>query len=109
MTATIRGKTGFVTGGDSGIGRATALALAAEGAFVTVAGRTEGPLKETVRLIDAAAGGSGRHVIADVSDESAVETAVRAAIGDTGRLDFAVNNAGYDGARPDGSGQATGQ
>ncbi|WP_453087209.1 SDR family oxidoreductase [Streptomyces olivaceoviridis] len=44
-----------------------------------------------------AAGGSARYVVADVSDESMVEAAVEAAIGDTGRLDFAVNNAGYDG------------
>ncbi|MEV7992756.1 glucose 1-dehydrogenase [Streptomyces sp. NPDC086077] len=96
MSLQFAGKTALVTGGGSGIGRATALALAAEGALVTVSGRTEETLKETVRLVEAA-GGSARHFVADVSDESMVEATVRAAVGDTGRLDFAVNNAGYDG------------
>lgn len=42
-------------------------------------------------------GGSARAVVADVSDETGVQAAVERAIGDSGRLDFAVNNAGYDG------------
>lgn len=92
MTQQFAGRTALVTGGGSGIGRATALALAAEGALVTVAGRTRDTLEETVRLVQAT-GGAARHVVADVTDEAAVE----AAIGDTGRLDIAVNNAGYDG------------
>ncbi|MFG2680539.1 SDR family NAD(P)-dependent oxidoreductase [Streptomyces sp. NPDC048392] len=49
-----------------------------------------------MRLVEAA-GGSARYIVADVSDESMVEAMVRAAIGDSGRSDFAVNNAGYDG------------
>jgi NAD(P)-dependent dehydrogenase (short-subunit alcohol dehydrogenase family) len=89
-------KTALVTGGGSGIGRATALALAAEGALVMVADLTQEALKETVRLVEAA-GGSARHIVADVTDESMVEAMVQAAVGDSGRLDFAVNNAGYDG------------
>ncbi|BBJ37711.1 short chain dehydrogenase [Streptomyces antimycoticus] len=96
MSQQFAGKTALVTGGGSGIGRATTLALAAEGALVTISGRTEENLKETVRLVEAA-GGSARHIVADVSDESMVEAMVHAAVGDTGRLDFAVNNAGYDG------------
>jgi NAD(P)-dependent dehydrogenase (short-subunit alcohol dehydrogenase family) len=96
MAQQFAGRTALVTGGGSGIGRATALALAAEGALVTVAGRTQDTLKETVRLIQAD-GGAARHIVADVCDEAAIEAAVEAAIGDTGRLDFAVNNAGYDG------------
>ncbi|SMD26911.1 glucose 1-dehydrogenase [Kibdelosporangium aridum] len=96
MTQQFAGKTALVTGGGSGIGRATALALAAEGALVTVAGRTADTLQETVRLIQAR-GGAARHVVADVREEAAIEAAVAAAIGDSGRLDFAVNNAGYDG------------
>jgi NAD(P)-dependent dehydrogenase (short-subunit alcohol dehydrogenase family) len=61
---------------------------------VTVAGRTAATLKETVRLIEAS-GGSARYVVADITDESQVEKAVQAAVADTGRLDLALNNAGY--------------
>jgi NAD(P)-dependent dehydrogenase (short-subunit alcohol dehydrogenase family) len=96
MTQQFAGKTALVTGGGSGIGRASALALAAEGALVTVAGRTAETLKETVRLIEAT-GGSARYVVADMTDESQVEKAVEAAVADVGRLDVALNNAGYDG------------
>ncbi|MFD7409298.1 glucose 1-dehydrogenase [Streptomyces sp. NPDC059866] len=96
MTQQFAGKTAFVTGGGSGIGRASALALAADGALVTVAGRTADTLKETVRLI-AAVGGSARYVVADVTDEAQIERAVQDATAGTGRLDIALNNAGYDG------------
>ncbi|WP_328843418.1 SDR family NAD(P)-dependent oxidoreductase [Streptomyces sp. NBC_00258] len=96
MQQQFTGRTALVTGGGSGIGRATALALAAEGALVTVAGRTQETLTQTARLIEES-GGTARSVVADVSDERAVAAAVEAAVGDSGRLDFAVNNAGYDG------------
>jgi NAD(P)-dependent dehydrogenase (short-subunit alcohol dehydrogenase family) len=96
MTQQFAGKSALVTGGGSGIGRATALALAAEGALVTAAGRMQETLKETVRLIEAARG-SARFVVAYMTDESHVKNAVDAATGDIGYLDLAVNNAGYDG------------
>jgi len=96
MTQQFAGKSALVTGGGSGIGRASALALAAEGALVTVAGRTAETLKETVRLIEQA-GGAARHVVADMTDEAQVAMAVEAAVTDKGRLDIALNNAGYDG------------
>ena len=96
MTQQFAGKSALVTGGGSGIGRATALALAAEGALVTVAGRTAETLMETVRMVEAA-GGFARFVIADMTDESQVENAVQAAVEDIGCLDIALNNAGYDG------------
>jgi NAD(P)-dependent dehydrogenase (short-subunit alcohol dehydrogenase family) len=96
MTQQFSGKSALVTGGGSGIGRACALALSAEGAQVTVAGRTADTLNETVRLIEAA-GGSAHYVVADLTNESEVEKAVLAATADVGGLDLALNNAGYDG------------
>ena len=97
MTKLFEGKRAFVTGGGSGIGRACALALAVEGCFVTVAGRTESALESTVRAITDA-GGSARAVKCDVTVESMVRAAVEAAAGEDGRLDVAVNSAGYDGS-----------
>jgi NAD(P)-dependent dehydrogenase (short-subunit alcohol dehydrogenase family) len=96
MTKQLEGKTALITGGGTGIGRATALALAGEGCTVTVAGRTAETLKETVRQIEEA-GGQARYAVADVTDEEAVKAAVKVAVGDTGRLDVAVNSAGVDG------------
>jgi NAD(P)-dependent dehydrogenase (short-subunit alcohol dehydrogenase family) len=95
MSRDLEGKFALVTGGGTGIGRAAALTLASLGATVTVAGRTETTLKETVRLIEAL-GGTGRSVIADVHDEDAVRAAVAFAA-EGGRLDCAVNSAGVDG------------
>ena len=96
MTQQFSGKTALVTGGGTGIGQAAALALAAEGCIVTVVGRTAATLQETVNQIETA-GGKARYAICDVTDETAVANAVKAAIGDEGRLDFAVNSAGIDG------------
>jgi NAD(P)-dependent dehydrogenase (short-subunit alcohol dehydrogenase family) len=89
-------KTALITGGGTGIGRAAALALAAEGYEVTVAGRTATTLEQTVKLVTHA-GGNAKCVIADVHDEEAVRRAVEVAAGETGRLDVAVNSAGVDG------------
>ena len=76
------GKNALITGGGTGIGRAAAIAMAAEGATVTVAGRTQSTLEQTVKLV-ADAGGTARYVIADVHDEDAVRHAVEVAAGDT--------------------------
>lgn len=73
-----------------------AIAFAAEGVIVTIAGRTEATLKETVESTEAA-GGRARDAICDVRDEAAVQKAILPAMGDTGRLDVAVNSAGIDG------------
>ena len=97
MEKLFQGKRAFVTGGGSGIGRACALALAAEGCFVTVAGRTEDTLHDTVRLA-VEAGGSAQAVRCDVTVEPMVRSAVAAAADEGGRLDVAVNSAGYDGS-----------
>ena len=89
-------KTALVTGGGTGIGRSAALALAADGYEVTVAGRTAATLEQTVKLVTHA-GGIAKYVIADVHDADAVRHAVEIAVGDIGRLDVAVNSAGVDG------------
>ncbi|MER6944487.1 SDR family NAD(P)-dependent oxidoreductase [Nonomuraea sp. NPDC000554] len=90
------GRTALITGGGTGIGRATALALAARGCLVTVTGRPEATLHETVEEIEAV-GGRARLLVADATDEESVRAAVEAAVGDTGRLDFRVNSAGDSG------------
>ncbi|MFJ4791145.1 SDR family NAD(P)-dependent oxidoreductase [Streptomyces sp. NPDC088794] len=92
-TARFTGRTALVTGAGSGIGRGVALAFAAEGANVVVAGRRREPLDETVRLVEAA-GGKALAVTADVSHAPDTEALVRAAVDRFGSLDVAVNNAG---------------
>ncbi|MFD3532171.1 SDR family NAD(P)-dependent oxidoreductase [Streptomyces sp. NPDC058664] len=93
MSARFTDRTVLVTGGGSGLGRAIALAFAAEGAKVVVAGRTAEPLEETVALIEAA-GGTAAAVTADVSGAESTRELVRRAVELFGGLDVAVNNAG---------------
>ncbi|MBG0857198.1 glucose 1-dehydrogenase [Streptomyces spinoverrucosus] len=83
----------LVTGGGSGIGRAVALAFAAEGARVVVAGRGRAALDETVALVREA-GGTAVAEVADVTRADAVEALVDAVVERFGSLDVAVNNAG---------------
>ncbi|MCW0197569.1 glucose 1-dehydrogenase [Sphingopyxis sp.] len=89
----LAGKTVFVTGGGSGIGRTTALAFAAAGAKVAVADLNADGAAETAALI-AAAGGEARHGALDVTDGAAVDAFVDALVADWGALDCAFNNAG---------------
>ncbi|MER0443564.1 glucose 1-dehydrogenase [Streptomyces sp. Edi4] len=93
MTARFTGKTVLVTGAGSGIGRAVALAFAAEGASVVGAGRTAAALDETVALIEKE-GGSAVAVTADVTRSEDVRALVRHTVERFGSLDVAVNNAG---------------
>ncbi|MBH0246751.1 SDR family NAD(P)-dependent oxidoreductase, partial [Streptomyces cavourensis] len=96
------GKTVLVTGAGSGLGRAIALAFAAEGASVVAAGRTAASLDETVRLIEAGGGTAGA-VTVDVTDSGRVRELVRESVSRFGGLDIAVNNAGiFRGAGPVG-------
>lgn len=98
-TGGLEGKAFLVTGGGSGIGRACAAALAADGAAVTICGRTESKLKEAAERIAAVQGhgGSVQTAVADVTAEADVEAAIEAASEPTGRLDGCVANAGGGG------------
>ena len=104
--ARFSGRTALVTGAGSGIGRAIALAFAAEGANVVVAGRRREPLDETVALIEAGAGaqaggGKALAVTADASRAVDAQALVQAAVDRYGSLDVAVNNAGiFRGGQP---------
>jgi NAD(P)-dependent dehydrogenase (short-subunit alcohol dehydrogenase family) len=86
-------KVAIVTGGNSGIGRATAIALAREGAKVTVAARRASEGEETVRLVKEA-GSDAIFVKTDVAIENDVRSLVEKTVDTYGRLDYAVNNAG---------------
>jgi NAD(P)-dependent dehydrogenase (short-subunit alcohol dehydrogenase family) len=99
MAGKFQGKVALVTGGSSGIGRATALAFAREGAKVVVAAdkNIEGG-EETIGLIKKG-GGEATFVKADVSKAAEVEALVNKTIKLYGRLDYAHNNAGILGAR----------
>ena len=88
-------KVAIVTGGNSGIGRATAIAIAKEGAKVTIAGRRVKEGEETVRLIKEA-GSEGIFVKTDVANENDVRSLVERTVETYGRLDYAFNNAGIE-------------
>lgn len=90
--STFDGKVALVSGGNSGIGRETAIAFAKKGASVVVAARREAEGNETLELIHAA-GGKAEFLKTDVSDESQVEAMISQTIKVFGRLDFAFNNA----------------
>lgn len=89
----LAGKTALVTGGGSGIGQAIAGRFAAEGARVTVAGRTRESVAETVAHITER-GGVAMPAGAEVTDAAAVQAMVAGAIDAMGSIDILVNNAG---------------
>jgi citronellol/citronellal dehydrogenase len=94
----LRGQVALVTGGGTGLGRATALELARCGAAVTVVGRREEPLRETVAEIgaDPAPAGPKRAdwVVGDVRERDEARRLVQTVLERHGRLDLLVNNAG---------------
>lgn len=91
MSGPITGPVALVTGAGSGIGRAAALALAASGHRLVLAGRREAPLQETAALL----GDTPSLVVsADVSDPAAVDRLFDAAVAHFGRVDVLFNNAG---------------
>jgi NAD(P)-dependent dehydrogenase (short-subunit alcohol dehydrogenase family) len=89
------GKTAFITGAASGIGRATAQAFAAEGARVAITDRGEAALKETAEHLKTA-GAEVLTITCDVSQPDQVEAAVAQAVKTFGRIDCAFNNAGVE-------------
>jgi NAD(P)-dependent dehydrogenase (short-subunit alcohol dehydrogenase family) len=89
----LEGKSALVTGGASGIGRATALAMVREGARVAVADKSTEGAGETVAMINSG-GGQAIALGVDVADEGAVQAMVARTIDAFGRLDCAFNNAG---------------
>jgi NAD(P)-dependent dehydrogenase (short-subunit alcohol dehydrogenase family) len=90
------GKVALVTGGGSGIGRATAIAFAREGAQVVIGNRNVERGEETVAMIRDA-GGTGSFRQTDVMVAAEVEALVEHAVNTCGRLDMAFNNAGIEG------------
>jgi NAD(P)-dependent dehydrogenase (short-subunit alcohol dehydrogenase family) len=86
-------KVAIVTGGSSGIGRATAVALAKEGVRIIVADRRAKEGGETVQIVKEV-GGDGIYVKTDVANEDDVKALVEKTIKIYGRLDYAFNNAG---------------
>ncbi|MBN1814000.1 MAG: SDR family oxidoreductase [Anaerolineae bacterium] len=96
MTEQMAGKVALVTGGSSGIGRATALAFAHEGAKVVIASRTQETGEQVVRTIREM-GGEAMWVKTDVTQAAQVESLVRETMDVYGRLDYAFNNAGSGG------------
>jgi NAD(P)-dependent dehydrogenase (short-subunit alcohol dehydrogenase family) len=96
MAGKLAEKVALVTGAGSGIGRATALAFAREGAKVVVSDIVTEGGRETVRLIQSG-GGNAVFVEADVSKTAEVEALIQQAVAAYGRIDCAHNNAGIEG------------
>ncbi|MFQ5665022.1 MAG: SDR family NAD(P)-dependent oxidoreductase [Candidatus Binatia bacterium] len=92
-------KTAFVTGAGSGIGRAIALRLAADGARVAAADINVDGARETVRRMSSA-GGQAVAVQVDVTQLEGVQAAVQQARAALGRVEILVNNAGWDRVEP---------
>jgi NAD(P)-dependent dehydrogenase (short-subunit alcohol dehydrogenase family) len=93
MAGLVEGKVALVTGGASGIGRATALIFAREGAKVAVADLNLAGCKETVGMVKKA-GGEAFAVKCDVSKTTRVQAMVKTVVDTYGRLDYGFNNAG---------------
>jgi NAD(P)-dependent dehydrogenase (short-subunit alcohol dehydrogenase family) len=90
----LEGKTAIVTGAGRGIGRAIALAFAAEGAAVALAARSRADLAEVAGEIRAAGGGRALAIPTDVTNDGAVEALVEQTLADLGRLDILITSAG---------------
>ena len=92
----LNGKVALITGAGSGIGKASAVRFAREGASVGVLSRTEKEVRQTVEEIQAA-GGKATPLLADISDSAATKQAIDQLVGEYGRLDIVFANAGING------------
>ncbi len=90
----LNGLVALVTGGGTGLGRATALELARCGASVTITGRRPEVLAATAAEIDSTTDGSADTAVGDVRDRAGAELMVESVLARHGRLDLLVNNAG---------------
>jgi NAD(P)-dependent dehydrogenase (short-subunit alcohol dehydrogenase family) len=99
----MEGKVAVVTGAGSGIGRATCVRLAEEGAHVVVTSRSSGHVQETRAEVERETGARPRGMTLDVSDSAAVDAAFATFARDLGRIDVLVANAGVE-IPPDESG-----
>ncbi len=97
MAGVLQGKVALVTGGGSGIGRATALRLAREGAKIMIADYVAEGAERTVKMVKEA-GGDANCIAVDVSVTKQVEAMVAKTVETYGRIDCAFNNAGIEGA-----------
>jgi NADP-dependent 3-hydroxy acid dehydrogenase YdfG len=93
MKATLAGTTAMVTGASSGIGEATALALARQGAAVALVARRRDRLEGLAGRIESGAG-KALVIEADITDQEQAQAAVERTVAELGRLDTLVNNAG---------------
>ncbi|MCB1741069.1 MAG: glucose 1-dehydrogenase [Gammaproteobacteria bacterium] len=108
MTGMLDGKVALITGGGGGIGRATALTFAREGAQVVVADIDAEAVNETARLLRDT-GAQATAVVADMASADDIESMVAATIAAYGRLDCAFNNAGLTGSQVGAGGKLTAQ
>ena len=106
MTGLLEGKSALITGGGGGIGRATALIFAREGARLAIADAVTDAAEETVALVNKA-GGQAIALAGDVTDSVAVAAMVATVVSAYGRIDCAFNNAGIAGYQVGAAGQKT--
>ncbi|MSP96205.1 MAG: SDR family NAD(P)-dependent oxidoreductase [Betaproteobacteria bacterium] len=92
MSAPLRGKVAWITGGGSGIGLAGAIALVKAGAHVVISGRTAATNRSAERELKAL--GSAQAMLVDVADKKAVKAAADTILARHGRIDILVNSAG---------------
>lgn len=92
-------KTAFITGGNSGIGLATARLFVAEGAKVAITGRNQATLEDAAKEL----GPNALALVADANDIAATEQAIRRTVEKFGKLDIVFANAGIAGNTPIGA------